>query len=150
MSEAIRLYRYLPAEAVIKSIETCSLRVGRPKEFNDPFEWRLGIGNLEQLTPTKIEDEKHYNEELLNWMNETYGVLCCSSVLDEPILWSHYADSHRGLVIELKRVAEFVEVNYNMTDLPKVPTDSKHREKRLEVFENLLKQKSPSWSYEKE
>ena len=113
MNENLRLFRYLPAEAALKSIETRSLRVGRPKEFNDPFEWRLGIDDLEKLSLRERERQKLHNEELLNWMSETYGVFCCSSVLDDPILWSHYADSHHGLAIELKLEKGFLEVKYS-------------------------------------
>ncbi|MEJ0089942.1 MAG: DUF2971 domain-containing protein [Limisphaerales bacterium] len=149
MNENLRLFRYLSAEAALKFIETRSLRVGRPNEFNDPFEWRLGIDNIERLSPTELENQKRRNEELLNWMTETFGVFCCSSVLDDPILWSHYSSSHRGLAIELKPENEFIEVTYNSTDLLKVPMNYT-REEGLEIFKNLIKQKSPSWSYEKE
>jgi hypothetical protein len=46
MPDSILLYRYLDAEAALKSIETRSFKVGRLKDFNDPFEWRPGITGI--------------------------------------------------------------------------------------------------------
>ena len=150
MSEIIQLYRYLIAEAAIKTIETRSLRVGRFKEFNDPFELKLGIDRLDQLSRQEIEQEKQTNEVFLNSANEKFGVHCFSSVVDEPILWSHYADSHYGLVIEVKCKRESVfQVTYDKPCLPTVPTQVSEAEKKRILVE-VLAQKAPAWKYEQE
>lgn len=154
--ETIQLYRYLSAEAAIKTIENRSLRVGRLREFNDPFESRLGIDRIEQLSPREVENEKKLNEGLLDFLNEQHGILCCSSVLDDPVLWSHYAASHYGIVIEVKCIRNhFNEVKYDDPSLPKVPAHYRlnyhqYRDELKAIFTKLLTQKSPTWSYEKE
>jgi hypothetical protein len=154
----IRLYRYLSAEAAIKTIEARALLVGRPKEFNDPFEWRLGVHNIDQPSPHEIEKEKQRNEKLIDFLSETFGIVCFSSVLDEPALWSHYAKSHHGIVLEVECYRkDMIEVTYRTNELPQVPAN--YGEKPLDdksvnilkgVFKNQVRQKAPCWSYEKE
>jgi hypothetical protein len=151
VNETIFLYRYLTAEAAIKTIETRTLRVGRFKEFNDPFELRLGIDKANQLSPQELEEEIRANEGFLNLANEKFGVQCFSSVIQDPILWSHYADSHRGMVIEVECIKDQVfEVVYGKP-LPRLPRDRNLDETELtKILVSVLKQKSQSWSYEKE
>ena len=40
------------------------------------------------------------------------GILCFSSVPDSMLMWSHYADAHRGIVLELE-VSGLQEVVYS-------------------------------------
>jgi len=40
---SILLYRYLDAAAALMTIESGGFRVGRIRDFNDQFEWRVGI-----------------------------------------------------------------------------------------------------------
>jgi hypothetical protein len=151
MSETIRLYRYLTAEAAIKTIETRLLRVGRFKEFNDPFELRLGIDKADQLSPQELGKEIKDNEDFLNRANEIFGVHCFSSVIEDPILWSHYADSHCGIAIEVECVKkQMLAVEYDKP-LPKLPRDRNLNETEVkDILVSVLKRKSQSWSYEKE
>lgn len=157
MSETTRLFRYFPAEAAIKTIEMHNLRVGRPREFNDPFEWKLGIDRFQELSLTENAEEICRNEDCLDFMCENYGVICFSSVCDDPILWSHYANSHYGIAIEVECVKgdALVEVTYETDELPRVPKHyrlnrSQYNDELKKIFTNLTKQKSPSWRYEKE
>jgi hypothetical protein len=32
--------------------------------------------------------------------NETYGVLCCTELECDLVMWSHYAQQHKGFVME--------------------------------------------------
>ena len=143
MNETIRLYRYLTAEAAIKTIETRALRVGRFKDFNDPFELRLGVDKADQLSPQELEKEIEDNEEFLNRANESFGIQCFSSVIEDPILWSHYADSHGGIVIEVECIkSQVIEVTYDKP-LPKIPRDRNLDEAELkEILISVIKQKS--------
>lgn len=150
MSGTIRLYRYLTAEAAIRTIESCLLRVGRFNEFNDPFELRLGIDEAEQLSPQELEKEKKDNEDFLNQANETFGVHCFSSIIEDTILWSHYADSHYGMAIKVECIKDQVhEVEYDKP-LPRLPRRNLSEGEVKEILVSVLKRKAQSWSYEKE
>lgn len=85
---------------------------------------------------------------------ETYGVVCFSEVDSELLMWSHYADSHRGVCLEFdaserpiigwKRWA-YHSVCYSsnrVIDVAKIGI--------ARAFELLLTTKSPDWSYERE
>jgi len=54
MTEPIPLYRYLDSDAALKTIATRAFRVGRTGNFNDPFEWRLGMAGIDQNLAKQI------------------------------------------------------------------------------------------------
>ena len=68
------------------------LKLAMLEDMNDPFEL-LGI---ELKTP---EDRAFFQEQLKPEMNRTIGLLCFSRKWSNPVLWSHYADKHRGLCL---------------------------------------------------
>src|SRR5262249_53331053 len=47
--------------------------------------------------------------KLYKILDQSFGVLCLSECPDDILLWSHYADSHRGLCLEFD-VAGYSEV----------------------------------------
>src|SRR5687768_7590717 len=96
MPDAIRLFRFLSATSALKTIERKALRVGRVAEFNDPFEWKLGFANY---VPEGEIVARGVQEHLLRHMNSQFGVICFSDTAEDPVLWSHYADHHRGIVL---------------------------------------------------
>lgn len=46
-----------------------------------------------------------FNAEWREWLRRT-RVLCLAGIQDDLLMWSHYADCHRGAVIELKCIPE--------------------------------------------
>jgi hypothetical protein len=48
------------------------------------------------------------NSDAKNWqdMKQTYRVLCLSAIHDHILMWSHYADGHRGVVLEFRSIIE--------------------------------------------
>jgi hypothetical protein len=97
---SISVYRFLTAEGGLKSIEGNKLRVGRVKELNDPFEWLPGIANQ-----SGTREEKEFNEWCIERfskeLHDTYGLICFTQNMSDPLFWSHYADSHRGMALEV-------------------------------------------------
>jgi hypothetical protein len=93
----VRLYRFMAEKWALKSIETRELRVGRLAELNDPFEFVPGIEGLRDDAPIELVREKVW--EIQADLNITMGLLSFSSTPREPTLWSHYAESHRGIAL---------------------------------------------------
>jgi hypothetical protein len=64
------------------------------------------LSELPHLIDKGIEDVKKSSyEELKKQWSEfipEFRILCLSSVHDNPLMWSHYSDSHRGVVLELQ------------------------------------------------
>lgn len=109
-----------------------------------------------------------FNKTLFKAINDTYGITCFCESFDNALLWSHYANKHRGICIE-----------YNFNLLPKnyillptlfpviyskdrqvIPTGISYDENNklqvntpqlttYQIIKNLIS-KSDIWSYERE
>ena len=92
------LYRYLPENSALATIESGTLRLGRLGAFNDPFEFLPVKTSL--VGGPGIVSQKH-SEWLLEALDAHKGILCFSheNTIEEPLLWSHYADHHRGIAL---------------------------------------------------
>lgn len=83
-----------------------------------------------------------------------YGVLCFAEHADSLLMWSHYADRHKGIVLEVNE-SERPVIGWRKFRYHKVRYEP---EAKIDVatlgiaasFERLLTRKSPEWSYEKE
>jgi len=153
--KSIRLYRYLNAEAALKTIESRSFRVGRIHELNDPFEWRMGITGI-------IPEGEMFAQSLLDRfiaeISHGTGILSFSDTLEDAVLWSHYADKHRGVAFEVDHVIkpdQLFKIVYT-NERPVFNANRLHDQpKALDDYLRplvikLIKQKSQGWSYERE
>lgn len=86
----MRLYKFLPAELALWDLNESKIKISEFHDMNDPFELR-GIG----LSNSDI------HRLLISDTNENYGVLCLSREWNNPLLWSHYADKHKGICLGL-------------------------------------------------
>ncbi len=154
MPDSILLYRYLDANAALKTIEARRFKVGRIKDFNDPFEWRPGITGIvpgaEVIANTVVNS-------FIEGINSQFGILCFSDTAMEPVLWSQYADSHRGVAFEvdyLIKPDQTQKVQYS-DDRPVIDANWLNRpdggRQYLEpMVKKMIYHKSPGWSYERE
>jgi hypothetical protein len=85
------VYHFTSSEFAVKALRDRRLKMARINELNDPLQLCAGSFSNSD-TQSKLETFK-------NRMNEQYGVVCFSKSYDDPVLWSHYADDHRGVVL---------------------------------------------------
>ncbi len=101
----MRLFRFFSAQGALSTLESGTLRVGRLGALNDPFEWRMateGIDGLENVEPALAAAMlRNQEEEFVRMIGANTGVLCFSGNARESVLWSHYADHHRGIALEI-------------------------------------------------
>ena len=150
----MKLYRYLNSPSAIKTIETRSLRVGRIFEFNDPFEWQLGIRGL----PPQCEEETYRAiQDWLEYSNAVAGIVCFSAKCKEPLLWAHYADRHTGIVLEFdydeaSKSLEKMTYRKNrvVLNIPNYELPHFTQEQFVPLAKKMVTQKSLGWKYEKE
>ena len=155
---SILLYRYLDANSALKSIESRSLRISRLSELNDPFEWRMGIAGVIPEGEPLVEK---WLASIMANQNKITGLMCFSATCEEPVLWSHYADKHRGVAFEVDYNSlpdHLIEMSYpskrlvvdgnRYAELQK--DEPKLKEYLLPFIQQMLRQKSPSWVYERE
>ncbi len=127
-----RAYYFTSADYGLSGIALRRLKVARFSDANDPFEL-LGVRLRDRKVRKAVKDFKKR-------CNETTGLLCFSQDWTKPILWSYYAEKHRGVCLGFDLKSDLVrDVNYEedraMVDFDK-ESDSFVVDNRLE--ERLL------------
>lgn len=152
--KSILLYRYLDAAAALKTIESRSFKVGRLRDFNDPFEWRMGITGIipegEVIAHTCMEG---FIDDVNRWM----GIIRFSDTIADPVLWSHYASKHQGVAFEVSHILNpelLVKMEYTnerpIFDANRLHDPAGIKEYAMPLLNKLLRQKSTGWAYERE
>ena len=87
----MRVYRFLDEKYALKSIEERRLRISRIMELNDPFEF-LGAHLADR-------DLRRGMQAMKKELSKNRGLICFSQRWRNPLLWSHYANRHRGICL---------------------------------------------------
>ena len=115
-----------------------------------------GIKNSEELT-SLLNDQILNPLNLVNHLSTYCGLICFSSARNKLLMWSHYADRHKGLVIgfDTKCLAEkwknkddFMKVEYKQKRMHILFSDI-HSNEEAKAKE-LIKNKFKGWKYESE
>lgn len=85
------IYHFTSAEFALKALRDRRLKIARINELSDPFQ--LCADSFSE------SDGQSKLEAFRNRMNERHGIVCFSKNHDDPVLWSHYADGHRGVAL---------------------------------------------------
>lgn len=100
--------------------------------------------------------EKEIQEQILHRINDvdcTFGILSLTKTHENLLMWAHYADDHRGAVIEFEFDDKFLFLKDPHRKFAKQVQYSNDRAK-IPVNEDVLMEhffiKSPEWDYEKE
>ena len=87
----MRLYKFYSAQNGIKALKKKRLKVTTGTDINDPFE----------LTAVNLVDKK-LRDAIRSWKNHmfsTMGIISFCSNWSNPVVWSHYGESHNGLCL---------------------------------------------------
>jgi len=145
---SIKLYKYLPARYAVACVESRQIRVSTFDTLNDPYEitpcFLFGTGELRV-------DEELFVKSWKNLFVKNYGMISMSTVLKDPVLWAHYADSHQGIVLEFDCFLSdnLVEVKYNNAR-PVIDLQKWDHHNHTEIMKDVLRIKWESWRYENE
>jgi hypothetical protein len=139
-----RIYHFTSAEFAKDDIVHGRMKVARISELNDPFEF-LSL-NFRQMS------ERHIIDHFKNDYDKHTGLLCFSQNWTSPVLWSHYADKHRGICLgfdikeNLLKEVRYIEKRAMVT--------VGNERSALQVLEDLekfvLSTKYDHWRYEEE
>ncbi|MBY6191990.1 DUF2971 domain-containing protein [Microbulbifer agarilyticus] len=188
--EHIYLYKYLPFdEGSLCVLTDGTLKYTCPLDFNDPFDCRPAyddqslneidknkkelihaIGKKKKLSPAKrIQSKKKIANQIKAYLDSgqsldnvllEVGVVCLSTDPSNILMWSHYADFHKGFVVELKiplygTCEAVTEGGKNL-----IPLEVHYGKQRPEVkygaedpqatLQKMIFTKSSVWSYESE
>lgn len=112
-------------------------------ELNDPLE-----GRYEIHLGVKAAKSERMMMDRIEFARAELRIASLSAVPDNFLLWSHYADGHKGVAIEIEIPREhpdLIEITYS-------PFSSVFTEKvqTNEDMRHLFNGKSEEWSYERE
>lgn len=83
-----------------------ALYFASPRELNDPFEGRFAISFDEKTRSELTEMQLYAEKHLADHVRETIGIFSLTPKCDNILMWSHYADSHRGICIGFNTTGE--------------------------------------------
>ncbi|WP_111670560.1 DUF2971 domain-containing protein [Algoriphagus litoralis] len=141
----MRLYKYHKIDKfLIWSLVNTENWYSRLKYLNDPYE-----AFFNDQTSTSIYKN----------FKETLCICSFSKTKDEILMWSHYADEHRGVCLEFlcpednNFKSSLIEINYNnkITKLDNVEiTKDGHLSLNINSNGSWISQKLETWKYEQE
>jgi hypothetical protein len=132
-----RAYHFVPAQYGLDDLCKRRLKIALIDDLNDPFDlWAIAQPDRtlrQALRSTKAEIARRF------------GILCFSLTWQNPLLWSHYADRHRGVTLGFDiHPSHLKNVRY-VSERPAVgPVVN------LATVHDLLYTKYIDWSYEQE
>jgi len=101
----MRVFHFLSHEFGLKDIRERRLKIARIMELNDPFEF-LGVELSDPALRRGLQVDK-------SRLSQDNGLLCFTKSWHNPVLWSHYADKHRGLCLGFDMPDEYLcQVSY--------------------------------------
>jgi Protein of unknown function (DUF2971) len=139
----MRVYKFLSAKYGLEALEKRRLKIARINELNDPFE----------LLGTNLSDRQLRKAfgEMKNALNANRGLLCFSKRWRNPVLWSHYAEGHRGLCLGFDVPDHLLmHVKYTRKRVRSDKLLSLDQPAREREITRLLSTKFSHWRYENE
>lgn len=190
MPNFIYRYKYLPDGKGLRAvIEERTLKFTNPQKFNDPFDCMpvceieipreitnihpqfrkaleldgLGAEDLEaRLAVAESRAREAFESgEFITGLLSGASVLSLSKIPDSTLMWSHYADEHKGAVVEFRiDLSKKFSLKSSHADL--ICLDVRYSKERpvilwngrpstpSTVLERLILTKSDVWAYEQE
>jgi hypothetical protein len=168
---AFVIYKYHSAEIIKKILESTNVWFRLPSTFNDPFEFNLDLIDLSltmkeykkrQLRTPELLNEnivtyKKAMGEVLNNQRNTALVFCTAKSCINPLMWSHYADGHKGICLGLRmpHIYDINDIETMFTDHVRytdeiVPKRYFGEDEMQDAIMNWIFTKSSIWKYEEE
>lgn len=133
----MRVYHFLPAQWALDDIVKQRIKISEIEQTNDPFD----LWCVSQPNRALRDSLRAYKKE----MSQQFGLICFSEDWVNPLLWSHYADKHRGICLGFDVQEGFLRRVSYVKDRPslKLPLTK-------EAADLLLWTKYRDWKYEEE
>ncbi|MDQ6786886.1 MAG: DUF2971 domain-containing protein [Acidobacteriota bacterium] len=179
------IYKYTSSFAGKLIVENGSIRFSQVEVLNDPFELAPSLDKFKSTIKNFVRNTQEFKDntknmtfiekeasiqrivqpsidEILKQTKESV-VLSLTKTPDNPLMWSHYADSHKGVVIGF----DYDNYFFHQTEHPQITCsyDVNYSDVRPEFFDfvnfwnmnvsvddyrNMLLTKSIEWKYEEE
>jgi len=141
----MKVYHFTSDKYALDVIANQRMKVSRFDDLNDPFE----------LYAVDLQDRQYTNEFIAfkQHMSERIGILCFSKSWRSPLLWSHYANRHKGVALECEAQDNIIHpIKYRKRrytiNIEKVRTGAERFNK--EDIDAMWLTKYVQWKYEEE
>ncbi|NHK27698.1 DUF2971 domain-containing protein [Parvularcula flava] len=119
----IRLFRFRSVnEYLWQELSFSALFAGKPENLNDPFDCQINpFHSLDRAIKKGDTQRTEYFNKIKsvfknhNPMEKEPGVCCFSCTMEEPLLWSHYADAHKGVCLMYDIPTDYISQKYSPT-----------------------------------
>ncbi|WEN13870.1 DUF2971 domain-containing protein [Rhodanobacter sp. AS-Z3] len=142
----MRLFHFTSATYGLNAIRDQQYKLSTYDNLNDPFELFAP-----DLADAKVRAVFQKGKDLCA---KQMALLCCSKSWSNTLLWSHYAEKHTGVALELDVADECItHVKYQKTRTPMSRQDmdeNMRREDGLGVGAAMFGIKGIDWAYEDE
>lgn len=140
----MRLYYMTDAKWAEVILKERRLKLSRFYEANDPFELNL----IDSRDPKRREIVKMIEK----YHNERTGMICFGAVWDNPMMWAHYADKHKGVCLgfevedKLVSTVDYTDAKIDVEFGEHLPNHGLS----VELLNKVLTTKSTAWTQEQE
>jgi hypothetical protein len=100
----MKLYKYVPLASARAILASSTLGFRQPVHFNDPFDRPVAIPVPTENVAQALFAQIGADAKSTIW-ETNYAVLSLTRSVANALMWAHYADSHRGVVLEIDAVA---------------------------------------------
>jgi hypothetical protein len=174
----VKIYKYFSFDGLKKTLENSTLRFSNPKLFNDPFDTKNKIkfvATTDELYDfVKSRDSRadvtyiEANKKIIldsakrvfnNSFDELYrklGVACFTTNNNNLLMWAHYAEQHKGGVIEFDDTTDclanhIIPIKYSK-DMPSMNIKDLNDEDEAskKALTHTIYTKGDDWRYENE
>lgn len=161
------IYKHLsfdPNLDVLNLFKKSQLKFTPPDNFNDPYDCMAEIKFEDVPNAQHAILQKHFSDAI----RANLSVTCFNNNPLNMLMWSHYAQSHKGFLVEFKiphPTLEWVHDVFNIQsvtyqdEFPQIPlpentftnlSNPKNAEKIYDFVKNQYLVKAQDWHYEKE
>ncbi|GHC44863.1 DUF2971 domain-containing protein [Neogemmobacter tilapiae] len=143
----MKLYKFLSAEFAIKTLTERQIKASRISDLNDSFDF-FGVvfaSEKENIVWENFIDRRGRH------VSNPICICCFSRRFDSPLMWAHYGDSGKGIVLEFEVEAEgCLPVEYRSTRIVSSSISQMSHEHKIELVKLAFSVKSTDWQYEDE
>ncbi len=149
--ETLYKYRSLDLNAIKHSMSIITqnrVYFARAEELNDPYEGfaRVDTGSLRRIFPALGCEDCELEEAVRLDMRRKLRIFALSETSSSSTMWSHYADSHRGICIGFNTadMKNLEPVEY-LSETPIIVGEDAES-----IYKSVALRKSIDWKYERE
>ena len=137
------LYKFYPLKTALLNIKSKKLKLSLISELNDPFEF--------EPYSFSSKDERMLWGRCREKISSMFGLISFCEVWNNPLLWSHYADDHKGLCLGFEVTEKLAEkVRYFRYKSPLNSIQSFIDNRDEQAMRYALTTKFSHWKYERE